>query len=104
MKQIQEISENIVTVPFNGQRVVSVIHDGSAYVALKPICENLGIDWSSQLKSIKRDTVLSEGMVIMTIPSDGGPQETVCVPLEYLNGWLFDRRENRHAAQRGIGS
>ncbi len=31
----------------------------------------------------------------MQVPTAGGHQETVCLPLEYLNGWLFgidDRR------------
>lgn len=95
MKQIQEISENTITVPFNGQRVTAVIHDGSAFVALRPICENLGLDWSSQIKSIRRDSVLSQGVVMMTTPSAGGSQESMCIPLEYLNGWLFGIDDSR---------
>jgi len=95
MKNIEKTQRDVVVVPFNGHQVTSIIHEGNAYVAAKPISDNLGLDWSSQLKSIKRDTVLSQGMVIMTIPSEGGPQETVCLPLEYLNGWLFGMDDSR---------
>lgn len=68
----------------------------TVFVPLKPICDYLGLDWSAQLQRLKRDAVLSElqGMVIITTPS-GGPQEMICLPLEYLNGWLFGINSSR---------
>jgi Virulence protein RhuM family/P22_AR N-terminal domain len=77
------------TVPFDGQEIVAIRQDDKVYIIPKEICKNLGIDWDSQRKRIQRDTVLSEGAVIMTLPSKGGIQETTVLPLEYLNGWLF---------------
>jgi hypothetical protein len=62
---------------------------------MKPICENIGLDWSSQLQKIKRNHVLNKGMVMMTIPSNGGFQEMVMLPVNYLNGWLFGIDSNR---------
>ncbi len=57
---------------------------------MKPVCENIGLDWVSQYKKIQRNDILNSGMVIMTIPAaDGKSYETACLPLEYLNGWLF---------------
>ena len=47
------------------------------------------MDWKSQYQRLKDDPVLSEGMVTITMPSPGGPQETVCLKLEMVNGWLF---------------
>ena len=44
---------------------------------------------------IKRDRILSEGMTMMGIPSLGGIQETTCLKLEFVNGWLFTIDENR---------
>lgn len=32
---------------------------------------------------------LAKGRVITTLPSVGGPQETVCLRLDLINGWLF---------------
>ncbi len=42
-----------------------------------------------QRLTAQRDAVLSKGMCVIHIPSPGGPQETICLPLKYLNGWLF---------------
>ena len=94
-KKIGETRRDVVMVPFNGHQVMSVVHDGNAYVAAKPICDSLGLDWESQRKRINRDSVLSQGTVIMTVPSPGGDQQTLCIPLEYLNGWLFGIDDSR---------
>lgn len=56
---------------------------------MRPVCDGIGLDWKAQYNRIKRDEILNEAMVIMTIPSKGGEQSTACLPLEYLNGWLF---------------
>lgn len=81
---------NIVTVNFRGDELYGFENDDGIFVALKPIVESMGIDWSSQLKRVKRDVILSEGMVIMTTPfGRGGDQDAVCLKLELVNGWLF---------------
>lgn len=85
----------MVPVRFHEDTVWAVDVDGVVYVALKPICENLSLDWSSQHKRLIRDALLSKGMVVMTIPSPGGEQQTTCLPLDLVPGWLFgidDRR------------
>jgi hypothetical protein len=84
------MSENeLITIPFYGQSLLATLIENIPYVAMKPICENIGLDWSSQLKKIKRNQILDEGMVMMTIPSNGGLQEIIMLPVKYLNGWLF---------------
>lgn len=87
-------------VEFYGDELTAVLvqsEEGErVYVPVRPLCEFLGLDWSSQRRRINRDPVLSEvaqGVVITTTPSPdgrgGGPQEMTCLPLEYLQGWLF---------------
>lgn len=78
-----------ITVPFHDQSLTAALIDGIAHVAMKPICENIGLDWFSQMKRIKRNPILNEGKVIMTSPSNGGIQEMLMLPIKYLNGWLF---------------
>lgn len=63
--------------------------DDGVYVALKPICDSLGLAWASQFQRVKDDPVLSEGITTIVIPSPGGAQETTCLKLELVNGWLF---------------
>ena len=40
--------------------------DGVQYVAMKPICENIGLDWDGQRKRIDRKEVLKSVTVMMT--------------------------------------
>lgn len=82
-------------IKFNNQQIPVFFHNDKPYVAIKPICENIGLDWVSQHKRILRNHVLSQGMVMMTIPSKGGNQETITLPIGYLNGWLFGIDVNR---------
>jgi hypothetical protein len=83
------------TVDFHGHVLQIVDRDGRPYVPLRQICQNLGLDWNGQHQRIKRDQVLSEGVCVIHAPSGGGDQDMICLPLEYLNGWLFGIDENR---------
>lgn len=77
------------TVNFHNQTLLTLQKDGIAYVAMKPICENIGLDWEAQRQRINRDEVLSEGAFIIQAPTKGGIQKLLCLPIHYLNGWLF---------------
>lgn len=61
------------------------------YVPLRPICTYLGLSWSGQRERTARDPVLSQEVrfVRVTRTNLGGNPEVLCLPLEYLNGWLF---------------
>lgn len=81
---------NIQTVNFHNQTLSTLEIDNVHYVAMKPICENIGLNWNAQFERIKRDEVLSS-TVRMTrmVAEDGKNRELVCLPIQYLNGWLF---------------
>lgn len=82
MNQVQNIS-------FHGQTVPVFTRNQTHYVAMKPICENIGLQWEAQLKRIQRNAILNTAMSMMDTPTNGGKQKTACLPLDYLNGWLF---------------
>lgn len=84
------------TIDFHGTEIPVFEKDGKQYVAMKPIVEAMGLIWRKQLALIKRDPVLNSGITVMVIPSKGGNQETVCLPLNKLNGWLFKIDANRY--------
>ena len=88
-------STQLETIQFHNQFLVVLNHENKPYIAMKPVCENIGLDWAAQLKRIKRHQVLSSGMVMMTTPSKQGLQEYVCLPISMLNGWLFGIDTNR---------
>lgn len=89
MKSISAIEAvNTTSVPFNGQQVITAMNDGVAYVGMKTIVENLGMSWGTQQQKLARNHV-KFGCIHMNMPSKGGIQQMLCIPLRKLNGWLF---------------
>lgn len=83
-------------VEFNGANLTGIkTQDGKIYVSLKNICEILGVDYSSQLKRIKRDEFLNDGVVIMTMPTNGGNQDANLLKLDFLSMWLTGIKADR---------
>ena len=82
-------SQALVPVEFHGTSIVARTINNVIYVALRAICEAIGIDADAQFKRIKRHPVLEQGTVVMTVPSIGGDQKTLALRLDMLNGWLF---------------
>lgn len=70
---------------------------GKILVAMRPIVDALGLDWGCQYRNISEDPVLKSTVVIMTtVGADGKDREMLCLPLDYLNGWLFKINANRY--------
>ena len=71
--------------------------DGAIYVAIKPICENIGLAWQAQHRKLKNDPILSKQTMSITfmvtdIDVDSTRPHTTTMTglrLEYVNGWLF---------------
>ena len=60
------------------------------FVPVKPICEAIGIDHSAQVQRIKRHYILDSTVVTLTtVGADGKDREMLCLPLEFVYGWLF---------------
>ncbi|MCW9733741.1 phage antirepressor N-terminal domain-containing protein [Avibacterium sp. 20-15] len=84
------------TIPFYNRTLTTFEQNNTHYVAMRPICENIGLAWSSQLQRIKRDDVLNSTVfIINTVGNDEKDREMVCLPIQYLNGWLFGIDTNR---------
>jgi hypothetical protein len=65
------------------------LEDGTVYVPLRPICDYLGLNWSGQRQRTQRDPILGEVSSECVIHSQGQGRAMLCLPLEYLQGWLF---------------
>ena len=69
--------------------------DGSWYVAVKPICEALNVDYTEQFKNLKEDEILSQLLCKhTTVAADNKQREMVCLPEKYIYGWLFSVKSN----------
>lgn len=84
----------VTTVPFHGTNLSVVEHEGQPYAAMKPIVEGMGLDWKSQHAKLNINGT-RWGMVEITIPSQGGFQNTCCLPLRKLMGWLMSIHSNK---------
>lgn len=87
--------QKVIPVDFRGDVIWAVDDDGAVFIAVKPIAERLGLSWGAQYRRLQRDAVLSKGISIMAIPSPGGAQDTVCLPLDFIPGFLFGLDERR---------
>ena len=76
-------------INFHGDQVFLVEKDGEPYVPTRPICENLGIDWSGQHSKLSGDIGRWNCRIISMIASDGKNREMLCIPLRKLPAWLF---------------
>lgn len=79
---------------YDDQITAVVVQDQTGqqvYVPIRPICDFLGVAWTAQRQRILRDPVLAEELtpVIVTITGTGQQVESLCLPLDYLSGWLF---------------
>lgn len=80
----------IVSVNFRGDELYGFRQPDGVYLALKPAVVAMGLDWSAQRQRVRRDPILSEGVVVIPSPlSLGGEQEVLCLNVEMLQGWLF---------------
>ncbi|MDW4881690.1 phage antirepressor N-terminal domain-containing protein [Escherichia coli] len=80
---------NTSYVPFNGQQIITAMAAGVAYVAMKPIVENLGMSWSTQQTKLMKQISKFNCVHMNMFAADGKLRKLLCLPLTKLNGWLF---------------
>ncbi|ECV0384136.1 phage antirepressor Ant [Salmonella enterica subsp. enterica serovar Schwarzengrund] len=80
---------NTSYVPFNGQQIITAMAAGVAYVAMKPIVENLGMSWSTQQTKLMKQISKFNCVYMNMVAADGKLRKLLCLPLKKLNGWLF---------------
>ena len=84
---------------------ILLIENGEKRVAIKPICEALGVDFSAQLQKLKSDPILGSTMgLITTVGADGKEREMQTIPFKYVFGWLFriDSRNVKEEAREVV--
>lgn len=87
-------------VEFYGDEILATrTENGSIYIPVRPICDLLGVDWSSQRRRINRDPVLSEEVKITIVTVSDSyrtvDREMLSLPLDYISGFLFGISVNR---------
>lgn len=89
MKNLEKFLE------FNGKRIAVLLADGTWWVAVKPICEALGVNYNRQFQNIKEDDILSGVFANQqTHDTSGRVQEMLCLPEKFIYGWVFSLRSD----------
>jgi prophage antirepressor-like protein len=78
---------------FNGKRINILLADGNWYVAIKPICESLKVDYIRAFKNANEDEILSQLLSEQTmVAADGRLRKMTCLPEKFIYGWIFSLR------------
>lgn len=83
-----------LTVPFHGNQLFVINHENEPFTPMKPIVEGMGLAWSVQHRKLTENKC-RWGITEMVIPSAGGLQDMLCLPLRKLFGWLMTIHPNK---------
>lgn len=88
-----------ITVAKVNQVDITIIQNGEKRVAVRPICDALGIAFKPQYLRLKDDPILSSTVTTMvTVGADGKKREMLTIPLRFVFGWIF-RIDSRNVAE-----
>lgn len=75
---------------FNGKQMFFTLINGKWWIALKPICDALNVNWNRQWQNLKKDITLSTQYAVQHMQvGENQPRKMVCLPEFYIYGWLF---------------
>lgn len=86
----------------NGIEIAAVRdEEHNFFVPVRPICDALTLNVSGQIQAVKRHRILGSVVCnLHTTGADGKTYEMVCLPLEFVYGWLFSIDTNLVAEER----
>lgn len=80
---------------FNGKRINVLTADGQWWVAVKPVCEALNIQYNRIFQNLKDDPELGQLLAEqLTVAADGKARNMTCLPEKFIYGWLFSLRSD----------
>lgn len=75
-------------IPFYSDTLTLIEHNGQPYAAMRPIVENMGLDWRSQQRKLN-NRFHATIAIMTTIATDGKTRKMLCLPLQKLPAWLY---------------
>jgi len=75
---------------FNGKTLLFLSNEGEYFVALKPVCEAIGVNYKNAHEALLKDPILSQlSSMHGVVAADGRLRKMVCLSEKYIYGWLF---------------
>ena len=80
---------------FNGKNILFLSKNGTYYVALKPVCEVLNVDYIQQYKNTNADSLFAPALCkhTMQVPGDQS-RSMICLPEYLMYGWIISIKSN----------
>ena len=93
-RKTETVMSKQLTADFHGTSLNIVEHKSQPFVSAKQIAAAIGLNWQPQHAKLtsNRDRW---GITMIVIPSVSGNQDTLCIPLRKLPGWLMTIQSNR---------
>lgn len=88
---------DISPVTFHGDTIFCVEHDEQPYTPVRPIIENMGLDWASQSVKLNANRERWGVVIITTVAGDGKDREMMCIPVRKLPAFLASINPNKVA-------
>ena len=91
-----KLTENqALSIPFYGDTLYLLEHQGQPYTPMKPIVEAIGLDWAGQFSKIKDDLDRWSVEFIPMVAQDKKQRVMLCLPVRKLFGWMMTVSPNR---------
>lgn len=81
-------------IPFHGTQIVADLIDGTPYIAIKPVCESLGISYPRQYRKLKESSWATVAFKA-TVGADGKQRSMVMIDRQTFMMWLATIQTSR---------
>ena len=88
------MTDRMIHVPFLGATLALIDHEGESFVAMRPVVDGIGITWPGQYGKLKGNEI-RWGAKVLLVPSVGGEQKALCLPIRKLAGWFMTLHPSR---------
>ena len=84
------MNKQVITT-VNGIQIVAVTDESyNTLVPIKPIFDAIGVAFERQFSKLKEHEILAPTVTLrVMVAADGKQREMVCLPLEFVYGWIF---------------
>jgi len=83
------VGNALITIDCRGQTLFGVNTPDGLFVGVKPLCDQLGLNWRKQVRRMRSTPVLAEGMLNHPLPTASGPQPTTLLHRDLVPAWLL---------------
>ena len=86
----QYMDKQVITT-INGIEITAVRDENhNIFVPVKPICDAIGVAYQAQHLKLQEHEILAPTITLrVMVAADGKKREMVCLPLEFVYGWIF---------------